>query len=103
MPMLALGSTCILSVHSRLTNAIALCRVTCFLRLVSITSRHCSTMMMSSFGAPEERERERELSIGIQIHNAVHAAVLNGLTVSHLRGDRGGSCTDECRTSAGRC
>lgn len=57
MPTLALGSTCKQRVTSRFTKAIALCRVTCFLRLVSITSRHCSTMMMSSFGAPEEMER----------------------------------------------
>ncbi len=52
-PTLALGSTCRLSMLSRLMNAIALCRVTCFLRRVSMASRHCSTMMMSSLGAPE--------------------------------------------------
>lgn len=53
IPTLALGITCRLIVLSLLTNAIALCRVTCFLRRVSIASRHRSTMMASSLGAPE--------------------------------------------------
>lgn len=61
IPTLAFGSVCILSVLSRLMKAIALCRVTCFFRRVSIASMHCSMMMRSSFGASDtQRERERE-------------------------------------------
>lgn len=51
-PTLALGSVCRLSMLSLLINAIALCRDTCFLRRVSMLSRHRSKMLMSSLGAP---------------------------------------------------
>lgn len=56
IPTLALGRTCRLSTLSRLKKAMALCRVTCLLRRVSMASRHRSTIMMSSLGAPEIAE-----------------------------------------------
>ncbi len=52
MPTLESGSRCRLSVLSLFRKPCALCRVTCFLRLVSMTSRHCSTIAVSSFVPP---------------------------------------------------
>lgn len=68
-PTLALGSTCMLSVFSLLVNASALCSVTCFLRRISIVSRHCSTILMSSPGAPG---RQREVVTSVSSLKWVH-------------------------------
>lgn len=65
IPTLALGSVCALSTLSLLMNAIALCRLTCFLRRVNIASRHCSTMMTSSLGAPVRQRRRGCQSEGV--------------------------------------
>lgn len=53
MPMLEFGSTWRARVQRRLMKARARCWETCFLRLVSMTSRHWRTVSTPSFVAPE--------------------------------------------------
>lgn len=53
MPMLEFGSTWRARVQRRLTKARARCWETCFLRLVSMTSRHWRTISTPSFVAPK--------------------------------------------------
>lgn len=57
MPMLELGRTWRARVQRRLMKARARCWETCFLRLVSMTSRHWSTISTPSLVAPETADR----------------------------------------------
>ncbi len=61
MPTLESGSRCRLSVLSLFRKPCALCRVTCFRRLVSMTSRHCSTIAVSSFVPPAAHPTQQSL------------------------------------------
>ena len=57
MPMLEFGSTWRARVQRRLIKARARCWETCFLRLVSMTSRHWRTVSTPSFVAPKTADK----------------------------------------------
>lgn len=71
IPTLEFGSTWRARMESRFRKARARCWETCFLLLANMTSRHCSTIPMSSLVPPQKQnfiQRVKNHFMDIQLH-----------------------------------